>query len=58
MADIGDLQRGMRDLFSRLETTRAVAQSIVNATDEDSLDGRRARKWIQILDQLAKEAGA
>jgi hypothetical protein len=44
-----------RDMYSRLETTEAVATSLVNATDGRSIEGRKVRKIARTLSYLRAE---
>jgi len=53
-----DLGGRKRDLHSRIEADLAVAQSLVNGTDEDSLDGRRARMVLRSFQRALEDLGS
>ena len=50
--ELDRLNRQMRDLYSRLETTLAVARSMVNATEPGTEDGEEARATYERLKRM------
>jgi hypothetical protein len=52
------LESQLRDLRSRLDTIEAVTRSAIAATDEHTIEGRRARYGLEIVRRMREELTA